>query len=602
MRTKDSRLWAYDALLAIVCLTIAWWLGPPGRPWPSLPLLAGFVLLQLLVWHYHFAAPALGMLSMERMPQVAALCLLPIPQAAPLIALPALVFPFLNRRYRQGSYLVGLQRGVHNTCMIYLMGVGGGAIYAALGGPLPLRALGTREMAAVAGLAIAVQVINNAMILGFYALEGRDTRRLLNPRYLLLDFAFVPFGVLLALITANAGVDVLALFILLVLLIVVSLHSLNVSAGAMQARLANLDATRQPGHGERRLDAVLEALIRRIQSLFQFHVAYIALHDPVRNEFDLRIEQVGQERQPPSYRPLDVGLSALVFSSGEPILIENWDTAPADLRNRAVLAPGEKPGSAVLVPLRLGERVIGVVSVQHGARRFYSDADRNALEALAADSAALIADAQTFDELADHRAHLEELVAARTAALEASLARNDALLAEVQAKGELLEKHSREDSLTGVANRRHFDERLAAEVARAERYGHPLCLLLLDLDHFKRINDSHGHGAGDIVLRRAARIMAASARSTDFVARIGGEEFAVLLPEQDGAGARAVAENLRGLVAGLDNTDIAADLRVTASLGVAVLRPGEGRDSLLRRADAALYEAKNAGRDRVMMA
>jgi hypothetical protein len=332
-----------------------------------LPLLAGFVLLQLLVWHYHFAAPALGMLSMERMPQVAALCLLPMPQAAPLIALPALVFPFLNRRYRQGSYLVGLQRGVHNTCMIYLMGVGGGAIYAALGGPLPLRALGTREMLVVAGLAIAVQVVNNAMILGFYALEGRDTRRLLNPRYLLLDFAFVPFGVLLALITANAGGDVLALFILLVLLIVVSLHSLNVSAGAMQARLANLDATRQPGHGERRLDAVLEALIRRIQSLFQFHVAYIALHDPVRNEFDLRIEQVGQERQPPSYRPLDVGLSAVVFRTGEPILIENWDAAPAELRNRAVLAPGEKPGSAVLVPLRLGDRVIGVVSVQHGS-------------------------------------------------------------------------------------------------------------------------------------------------------------------------------------------------------------------------------------------
>jgi diguanylate cyclase (GGDEF)-like protein len=292
----------------------------------------------------------------------------------------------------------------------------------------------------------------------------------------------------------------------------------------------------------------------------------------------------------------------VVFRTGEPILIENWDAAPAELRNRAVLAPGEKPGSAVLVPLRLGDRVIGVVSVQHGSKRFYSDADRNALEALAADSAALIADAQTFDELADHRAHLEELVAARTAALEASLARNDALLAEVQAKGEQLERHSREDALTGVANRRHFDERLAAEVARAERYGHPLCLLLLDLDHFKRINDSHGHGAGDIVLRRAARIMAASARSTDFVARIGGEEFAVLLPEQDGAGARAVAENLRGLVAGLDNTDIAANLRVTASLGVAVLRPGEGRDSLLRRADAALYEAKNAGRDRVMMA
>src|SRR5687767_2704173 len=207
MRSKDSRLWAYDVLLVLVCATIAWWLGPPGVSWPSWPLLAGFVMLQLVVWHYNFAAPTLGMLSMERMPQVAALCLLPVHQAALLIALPALAFPFINRRYRQDSYLVGLQRGVHNTCMIYLMGVGGGATYAALGGPLPLRALDGHAALAVAGLAVALQVINNAMILGFYALEGRDTLRLLNARYLLLDFAFVPFGILLALITANASAD-----------------------------------------------------------------------------------------------------------------------------------------------------------------------------------------------------------------------------------------------------------------------------------------------------------------------------------------------------------------------------------------------------------
>jgi diguanylate cyclase (GGDEF)-like protein len=105
-----------------------------------------------------------------------------------------------------------------------------------------------------------------------------------------------------------------------------------------------------------------------------------------------------------------------------------------------------------------------------------------------------------------------------------------------------------------------------------------------------------------MVLRLAARTMAASARSTDFVARIGGEEFAVLLPEQDFSGAHAMAENLRALVAGLDTSDIAPGLRVTASLGLAVLRPGEDRDSLLRRADAALYAAKNAGRDRVVAA
>jgi diguanylate cyclase (GGDEF)-like protein len=604
MRSKDSRLWAYDAVLLAACAAIGWILPWPAQAWPAWPMLLGFAVLQLLVWQYAFAAPGLGMLSMERMPQVAALCLLPMPQAALAIALPALLFPAFNRRYRQGSWVVGLQRGVHNACMIFLMGVAAGSAYAAAGGRVPLPGLDPRSLLALAALAIVLQVVNNAMIVAFYALEGRDVRRLLNARYLLLDFAFVPFGALLALITTRAGGDALALFLVLVMLMVLSLHSLATSRGAIQARLENLDAAslRGPRLGGRRLDEVLEGLLRRVQALFQFRIAYIALHDAARDAFDLRIEQVGGERQPPSYRPLDVGLSGMVFASGEPLLVDDWDAAPAAIRARAVVAPGEKPGSLLVVPLRLDDRVIGVVSIQHHARHFYSDADLNALLALAGDSAALIADAQTFDELDDHRAHLEELVAARTAALEASLARNDALLAEVQAKGELLEKQSREDALTGVANRRHFDERLTAEIARAERYGHSLCLLLLDLDHFKRINDSAGHAAGDGVLRLAARSMAANARATDFVARIGGEEFAVLLPEQDFSGAFAVAENLRALVAGLDTADIAPGLRVTASLGIAALRPGEARDSLLRRADAALYAAKAAGRNRVVAA
>jgi diguanylate cyclase (GGDEF)-like protein len=603
VRNKDSRLWAYDAVLLVVCAGIGALLPWPATPWPPLSAVVVFVLLQLVVWQYNFTAPGLGMLSMERMPQVAALCLLPMPQAALLISLPALLFPFVNRRYRQDSLAVGLQRGVHNTCMIFLMGVGAGAVYAALGGPLPLRRIDGVALVALIGQALALQAINNAMIVGYYALEGRDTRRLLNARYLLLDLCFVPFGALLALITANAGRDVLALFLALVVLIVLSLHSLNVSRGAMQARLDNLDASRlRDANGEsRRLDAVLEGLIRRIQTLFRFNVAYIALHDPVRNEFDLRIEQLGAERRPPSFRPLDVGLAGLVFATGEPLLIEDWETAPADLRTRAVVAPGEKPGSLLVVPLRLDERMIGIVSIQHEERRFYSEADRHALQALAGDSAALIADAQTFDELTDYRTHLEELVAARTAALEASLARNDALLAEVQAKGELLARQSREDVLTGVANRRHFDERLAAEIERALRYGHPLCLLLIDLDHFKRVNDSAGHAAGDEVLKVAAATMAAQARTTDFLARIGGEEFALVLPEQSSDRAEIVAEHVRSALARVDYGAIAPGQRVTASIGIAALREGEDRDSLMRRADAALYGAKNAGRDRVVV-
>lgn len=158
------------------------------------------------------------------------------------------------------------------------------------------------------------------------------------------------------------------------------------------------------------------------------------------------------------------------------------------------------------------------------------------------------------------------------------------------------------DDLTGLANRRVFIERLDAEAARARRAGGWVAVALADLDHFKRINDSHGHAAGDDVLRAAADALRAVARETDLAARVGGEELAVLLPGTDEAGAVAFAERLRAAVEGLasDPRLAARGLRVTTSVGVAA---GRGRDldeaRLLSLADERLYQAKRDGRNRV---
>ena len=151
------------------------------------------------------------------------------------------------------------------------------------------------------------------------------------------------------------------------------------------------------------------------------------------------------------------------------------------------------------------------------------------------------------------------------------------------------------DPLTGLANHRQFQERLSAEVARASRYGHPLSLVLLDLDRFKRVNDRHGHQTGDSVLAEVARRMAQIARGGDLAARVGGEEFAWLLPETDAVGALTLAERMRAAVE-TEPFDVAGQL--TASLGVAALgAAGDGGD-LFRRADGALRWAKLAGRNR----
>jgi diguanylate cyclase (GGDEF)-like protein/PAS domain S-box-containing protein len=152
------------------------------------------------------------------------------------------------------------------------------------------------------------------------------------------------------------------------------------------------------------------------------------------------------------------------------------------------------------------------------------------------------------------------------------------------------------DSLTGIHNRRYFQERLKAELDRAQRDGLALAVIMLDIDHFKRVNDQFGHAVGDLVLRSLCQRIGHRLRRTDVFCRLGGEEFMVLCPGSDAEQARLLALELWQSVR---NVPIEGVGEVTASFGVAGWRPGEGADALLLRADAGVYAAKQAGRDRV---
>jgi two-component system cell cycle response regulator len=177
---------------------------------------------------------------------------------------------------------------------------------------------------------------------------------------------------------------------------------------------------------------------------------------------------------------------------------------------------------------------------------------------------------------------------------------------ELDRKREELLALSRTDSLTGLANRRHFEERLAQEVARADRYSTPLSCVLLDVDHFKRLNDTFGHPFGDEVLRQVSQAARGVLREVDVLARYGGEELVALLPQTGPQEALAVAERVRQSVEALvlpyrSTSGELTQVRCTASLGVATL-PLAGLTSatrLLQAADTALYAAKQAGRNRV---
>lgn len=168
----------------------------------------------------------------------------------------------------------------------------------------------------------------------------------------------------------------------------------------------------------------------------------------------------------------------------------------------------------------------------------------------------------------------------------------------------VLEQETITDGLTGLSNRRHLDRELEAEIKRARRHDQPLSVILIDLDHFKAVNDTHGHQVGDAVLIQVSRRLQQLSRANDVVARFGGEELAIVVPATDLAQARRQAERLRASIAQSlfagHCEGLGAGLRLSVSIGVSSLsaRDEQGAD-LLRRADAALYRAKAGGRNRV---
>jgi two-component system, cell cycle response regulator len=159
------------------------------------------------------------------------------------------------------------------------------------------------------------------------------------------------------------------------------------------------------------------------------------------------------------------------------------------------------------------------------------------------------------------------------------------------------------DGLTGIFNRRKFLEEAARELSRAQRHGRHLALVMIDIDHFKKVNDEHGHLGGDSVLKQLAARFQALIRAEEIFARVGGEEFAVLSPENDLEGACALAEKLRALCTGEPFDCGGTPVKVTASFGVAHLKPEMCRfEDLYQAADLALYRAKGQGRNRVHVA
>jgi diguanylate cyclase (GGDEF)-like protein len=314
------------------------------------------------------------------------------------------------------------------------------------------------------------------------------------------------------------------------------------------------------------LNTLLHFITRRALDLIGGTNCHCYLYRP---EADLmeRVASAGQELTPgKKTRQRNEGFVGHVWATGLPFLVNDYNAWPGRKREYDAL-----PSRALVgAPIRWGEELLGIIDTMAYLPHQYTQTDLDILDMFAAQAAIAIRNARLYNKI---------------------------------------EQVSITDELTGLFNRRGFFQFAEREFERSLRFNRPLAALMLDIDHFKRINDTYGHSAGDLVLRALADCFRQSKRGIDIEGRYGGEEFVLLLPETLLPGASQIAERLRQSVADLsipicraNGKPSSVNLSITVSAGVAYMLPEiPNLDALIGRADEALYRAKGSGRNRVVV-
>jgi diguanylate cyclase (GGDEF)-like protein len=599
MASRYRALAAYSALLAVGAS--AWLVAEltETHAFPPAWVVALAVVACLFVFQFGLQT-RIGLISMERVPQIGLLLVFSPAVAAAICATASFVWPLFNRAYSKGSTTFAALRALHNAAMTVFMLLAAGAVYTAAGGRYPLHSVGLADLWPLAAMAIVAQLVNTGVMTLFFLFDRRDVRSMLQPAYVLSDFVFVPAGVLTAVLYNAGHPSVFVLFALVMLVFVLSFNSIGIAATAADRRgpMAKLFESSRALHGARRIDELGERILTETRTLFRFDEFYFVLVEPGQQILDFRVHERRGVRQPARTKSVTAGLFGWTVERREPLLVEDWSRAPIELRQRAE-STGKETGSVIVVPLIESGAVTGLLSVQHTAAGVYSQADLHLMQQLATQVAPAVADARVFEDLEDYRLRLEMRVTERTHELEKASAEKERLIAALRERSLKLERESQEDPLTGLANRRHFAQRLAAEMEVALAIGHPLSIAVGDLDHFKVINDRLGHAVGDKVLNAVAALMRGECRPTDLVARIGGEEFAMILPGLSQEQGLEFCERLRACVERHNWRHVQPDLNVTLSIGLAQWDGSAEVPELLQAADIQLYRAKRAGRNQV---
>jgi diguanylate cyclase (GGDEF)-like protein len=373
------------------------------------------------------------------------------------------------------------------------------------------------------------------------------------------------------------------------------LQNLHKEAEERVKELASINAIGQAAASQLEMNTLFELVGKKIYQAFDVEAVYIALYDPTTELIHIPYWDSPQGQIGNRTMRLGEGLTSIIISSGQPLLIDyDYERRSAELGvNRMPTYSGGLPKSWLGVPMRLGDKIIGVLSVQDFKREYaFTPADIRLLTTIAANLGIAVQNAQLYKATQQREAEVRQA--------------NEQLrlqLTEIETLQAQLREQAIRDPLTGLFNRRYLIETLDREIAQAVRAATPLSIMMIDLDHFKKINDTYGHKAGDLMLQTLGTLLAAKTRDGDIACRYGGEEFVIVLPGASLTIARQRAEHLRTTFQELRVTYNQQILRATLSAGVASF-PLNGADgeAVLQDADKALYIAKSTGRNRVIIA
>ncbi|MBI4666840.1 MAG: diguanylate cyclase [Nitrospinae bacterium] len=310
------------------------------------------------------------------------------------------------------------------------------------------------------------------------------------------------------------------------------------------------------------LDRISAAVSETLPDLLPSDRFSLFMLDGQENNLRLLAHNYGGEGMDNLLLPLESSpIMAEALKNGVEILVEDFQASPYSTRSKRARY---NDGYAFCAPVMMGGEALGVLNLNGNGQGFFSRMDMNVARLVTETLAAT---------LLNHRRHME------------------------------INRLAITDGLTKLFNHRHFYERLTQEFERTRRFHQDLTCVMIDVDHFKKINDTYGHLAGDVILKHIADKLAAHLRKIDLVARYGGEEFSILLPQTDTHAAEAVAERIRQDVASSPAETGAGPVTVTISIGICSANtPGVTKvDDLVRMADEALYQAKRAGRDKTLV-